>query len=294
MVRNTFIIQGKGSIGVRHAQNLKKLGYNVVFFRSNNNNFYNSINFQETYDFNKCLEYKPLGAIIATPSVMHPINAIDFLRNDIPVYIEKPLGVNIPNQLINVINSYSKKLTVHCGYYLRYSKEIDFFFEKVKKGNFNKITFNWNTNIKDWHPWEDYKKSYSANNHLGGGVAHTCSHEIDLAYKFYNDMKLINFEYRYNKKLDLITSIKSFFKSKKNEIYINLNFLSDKKSRFIIASNEIRKEKFDLNSKYQLHEKSYIESIKDFIKCINTKNIPVSNFKNSLKTYKICQRLNYL
>ena len=35
--------------------------------------------------------------------------------------------------------------------------------------------------MPDWHPWENYKESYAANKSLGGGVALTLCHDIDVA-----------------------------------------------------------------------------------------------------------------
>ena len=47
---------------------------------------------------------------------------------------------------------------------------------KVKYANFFLQTF-----MPEWHPWENYHKSYASNKALGGGVLLTCSHEIDLS-----------------------------------------------------------------------------------------------------------------
>ena len=33
--------------------------------------------------------------------------------------------------------------------------------------------------MPDWHPWEDYRKSYAANKELGGGVVRTLCHPFD-------------------------------------------------------------------------------------------------------------------
>ncbi len=38
----------------------------------------------------------------------------------------------------------------------------------------------WGEYLPDWHPWEDYRQSYAARRDLGGGVALTLSHDLDL------------------------------------------------------------------------------------------------------------------
>jgi predicted dehydrogenase len=37
----------------------------------------------------------------------------------------------------------------------------------------------WGEYLPDWHPWEDYRQSYSARQDLGGGVLLTLSHPFD-------------------------------------------------------------------------------------------------------------------
>ena len=38
---------------------------------------------------------------------------------------------------------------------------------------------HWGEYLPNWHPWEDYRQSYSARADLGGGVVVTLSHPLD-------------------------------------------------------------------------------------------------------------------
>ena len=38
---------------------------------------------------------------------------------------------------------------------------------------------HWGEYLPDWHPWEDYRQSYSARQDLGGGVVLTLCHPLD-------------------------------------------------------------------------------------------------------------------
>ena len=40
----------------------------------------------------------------------------------------------------------------------------------------------WGEFLPDWHPWEDYRKSYSARGDLGGGVVLTLIHPLDYIH----------------------------------------------------------------------------------------------------------------
>jgi predicted dehydrogenase len=57
-------------------------------------------------------------------------------------------------------------------------KEI---IENKTYGNLLSFTGKWGDYMPNWHPWEDYRTTYAAKKELGGGVALTLSHDIDLA-----------------------------------------------------------------------------------------------------------------
>ena len=127
MKNKTIIVQGKGSIGIRHANNLIKLGYEPIFLRLKNKNYkipHDRFNIKEIFNFNELVNRKPIGAIIATPTIYHPENALFFLNKEIPIYIEKPLGFNISSSNLNLLEANSKKILIHGGFNFLYSKEI--------------------------------------------------------------------------------------------------------------------------------------------------------------------------
>jgi predicted dehydrogenase len=41
------------------------------------------------------------------------------------------------------------------------------------------VRAHWGEYLPAWHPWEDYRKSYTARSDLGGGVALTLTHPLD-------------------------------------------------------------------------------------------------------------------
>ena len=67
--------------------------------------------------------------------------------------------------------------------------------------------------LPDWHPYEDFKNSYSAKKKLGGGVALTLIHEIHLAIEFAGKplevfgMKSNSSLLEIDKKIDVISDI---------------------------------------------------------------------------------------
>ena len=49
----------------------------------------------------------------------------------------------------------------------------------------------WGEYLPGWHPWEDYRQSYSARKDLGGGVLLTLSHPLDYIRWLFSDPEWI-------------------------------------------------------------------------------------------------------
>jgi predicted dehydrogenase len=49
----------------------------------------------------------------------------------------------------------------------------------------------WGEYLPNWHPWEDYRKSYSARPELGGGVALTLSHPLDYLRWLFGEVSAV-------------------------------------------------------------------------------------------------------
>ena len=280
------VIWGKGSIGVRHYNNLLKLGYDIYFLRRK---------CKKKKEINKknLISLNPLFCIICTPTIYHVQYSNFCLKHKIPVYIEKPLGYNEDKLEIKKLIIYSKKITVHGGFNLNYCKELNRYIDRVKKIKYLKFAeFIWKTNSRNWHPGENYKKSYAFKKSLGGGVIHTCSHEINILNNFFNNLKLIKVNKIFTE--GICSAYNAKFKDGRINIDVNIDFMSDKNQRIINFFDGKKKYTFDFfNYDYKkINDISYMQSMKDFIKCIHKNKQPKSSFLDALKTYKILEKLN--
>jgi predicted dehydrogenase len=181
-----ILIFGAGSIGERHLGILQKLGYtNLWVYRQRNLPF-------RTVDSNTLrvvrnldeLDQTPFAAaIICTPTAQHLSQTLWCVHRQIPVLIEKPLSHTLENlEELNTALAANPTL-IQVAYMLRYHP----FFQKIKTtiehntlGKLLTLQTYWGEYLPDWHPWEDYRQSYAARRELGGGVALTLSHDIDL------------------------------------------------------------------------------------------------------------------
>lgn len=177
---------GAGSIGERHIRNLWQLGYrNILVFRKRNLPFRDiaDAKVEVLTDWDKLLQKKPYAAIICTPTSNHLGQAVELTSQGIHTLVEKPLSHSIEDldNLRKVVSEGKSLLWV--GYMMRHHpilKIIKEIISEKKYGNLISIQSRWAEYLPDWHPWEDYRQSYAAKRDMGGGVALTLSHDIDM------------------------------------------------------------------------------------------------------------------
>lgn len=236
-------IIGAGSIGERYIRNLAYLGYtNIIVFRQRNLPFRDISNasVEIVTDWNKLLQKKPYAAFICTPTALHLQQSIDLLTNDIHVLVEKPLSHSLDGlgDLKNTIFNY--KAYMHVGYMMRHHPALVKIQEIIRLntfGNLLSLHSKWAEYLPDWHPWEDYRESYAAKEELGGGVALTLSHDIDMVNWLANsDVMKWHIIKNNASKLELsVESGADVIMKYKNGCTANvhLNFHEKKKERFL-------------------------------------------------------------
>lgn len=184
--KENILVIGAGSIGIRHIKNLIFLGFkNIFVFRHSISSNLN-VNRTEIKVISKWKDVKKnnfYAVLICSPTSMHLKQAIDSLDLGAHVFIEKPLShSHIGTQkLKNKI--YKNNKFVFVAYMLRFHPlliDIKKIVKEKKYGNLISFTSKWGEYLPNWHPWEDYSKSYAARKELGGGVTLTLSHDIDI------------------------------------------------------------------------------------------------------------------
>ena len=181
-----ILVFGAGSIGERHLGILQKLGYtNLWVYRQRNLPLrtLDPTNFHIVTDLEALDKVAFRAAIICTPTAQHLGQTLWCVRRRIPVLVEKPISHSLDGfqELKDALTEYPTLIQV--AYMLRYHP----FFQQIKKwtesgelGPLFSMQTYWGEYLPDWHPWEDYRQSYAARRDLGGGVALTLSHDIDL------------------------------------------------------------------------------------------------------------------
>ena len=312
-----IIVFGAGSIGERHIKNLWNLGFREIsVFRQRKLPFrdLDGINIRviTTWDELEC--NVPFAAIICSPTSQHLLQTLKCAELGIHCLIEKPLSHNLQN--FSLLSDTVKKnnVFVYVGYMMRFHPliiKIKEIINSKQYGNLLSLNSKWGEYLPDWHPWENYKDSYASKKELGGGVALTLSHDIDIA-NFLVCSKVVKYakinNYKSNLEIDVESGADILVRYEDNTTAnIHLNFHEKNKERFLklifdnasinfnyydselIITNHNKKDEvfiendFDRNNLFIDQSKYFLSKINDF-----TKKESVKNIEDSKLIIKIC------
>lgn len=182
-------IVGCGSIGTRHARNLKALGapptalvepdaerLQAVGREVGAGNLFTSP--QEMLKSGLKLD----AAVVCTPTVSHIETAAALARAGLAILMEKPLGISAEGveELAAAVGS--KPFMMAMCY--RYHPGLKLLREMISRGvNGRPLSaLQWGGHhLPDWRPTRDYRAVYSAKSALGGGVLWDSIHSLDIA-----------------------------------------------------------------------------------------------------------------
>jgi predicted dehydrogenase len=180
-----FLIAGFGSIGRRHMQNLLAAGEkDIIFYRTNHSTLPGNEleGFTVETDIRKALDHKPDAVMVCNPTARHLDIAIPAAEAGCHIMMEKPISSSLDglDRLRGALKKGGGKLQV--GFQFRFHPGLQAAKRLLGEGAIGKpLSFRaqWGEYLPGWHPWEDYRQSYSARRDLGGGVALTLCHPLD-------------------------------------------------------------------------------------------------------------------
>lgn len=180
-----FLIAGFGSIGRRHFQNLVALGEkDILFYRTNQSTLHDEDidQYPVFSDLGAALSCKPDAVIVSNPTAMHLQVAIPAVEAGCHVLMEKPLSNSM--ERVEEFGAAVAQADVQflMGFQFRYHpglKTIETIIGQGKIGRILSARAHWGEYLPGWHPWEDYRRGYAADEKLGGGVVLTLCHPLD-------------------------------------------------------------------------------------------------------------------
>jgi predicted dehydrogenase len=300
-----ILIVGLGSIARKHIDAIQFLNINATIYalRSTNNvvnekviiNVFSIDNLDITFDF----------AIISNPTHLH-FEYIQLLaKKNIPLFIEKPAIHTLDNsgKLISLIESKNLMTYVACN--LRFHPCILFINKYLKSVpiRINEVNVYCGSYLPDWRPGKDFRKIYSANENMGGGVHLDLFHEFDYItwiFGFPNksnsvrrnvssiginaiDYANYNLEYtNYN-----VSIILNYYRKKAKR---TIEIISDNQIINIDLINNIVADENDQilfqSSNFEMIN-TYYDQMQYFLNCLKQNVKPMNSLKESIGVLKI-------
>jgi predicted dehydrogenase len=181
-----FLIAGLGSVGRRHLRNLLALGEtDLVLLRSGQGTLPPDPDLDglaTERDLTAALAFKPDGVIVSNPTALHLDVAIPAARAGCHLFLEKPLSASFDH--VRELETAAKEqgVRVMVGFQYRYHPGLltaRRLLQEEAIGRPVAARAHYGDYLPAWHPWEDYRRSYSASAELGGGVVLTLCHPLD-------------------------------------------------------------------------------------------------------------------
>jgi predicted dehydrogenase len=283
-----LLIIGLGSIAQKHIDAIIKINQFATIYalRSNTNAkpFTNIIDLYKLSDVPNDIDF----ILISNPTSLHSktiLNVIDFNK---PLFIEKPVFDSVINndEIVRLIKEKNIKTYVACN--LRFHPALIFLRDYLNSNNskVNEVNVYCGSYLPNWRPPQDYTKSYSANQKLGGGVHLDLIHELDYTIWIFG--KPVNYKSIKRKVSNLL--IDTFDYTNYNLSYpdfnvsITLNYyrFTPKRQIEIVLENEILI--CDLLTSTILNNENkiiFIDNEFDFSKTyLNQMNYFINNLKN--------------
>lgn len=288
-----ILIVGYGSIGRRHFRNLKKLGFkNFVFYRTGKSTLptdeISDVPVERTLA--RALSYKPVATIIANPTSLHIPVALAAARVGSHIFLEKPISHSIRDveQLHKLAKR--KKLIVQVGFQFRFHPEIQRLkkqLESKKMGPVLSIQAHWGEYLPNWHPWEDYHKSYSARKEMGGGVLLTLCHPFDYLRFLFGEVESVaaTTSKQGNLNIDVETCADVLLQFRSGVTgTVHLDYLQRPTEHFLRIITEKGTHYLDFTSKQFDRNKMFLDEISHFMRCIKYNGKPLCTLEDGMKT----------
>ena len=197
-----ILIAGLGSVGQRHARNLRALrgaGIELLAFRRRGLRHVvtDSLGRDDSFDveaelgihafheLDAALAAKPDAVFVCTPTSRHLEVAQRAAEAGCHLFIEKPVSSSLAGVDLLAHAVARQGLVALVGCQWRFHPCVRALRDVLEKGTLGAVQhaeFDYAEYLPDWHPYEDYRQSYAARAELGGGVVLTQIHDFDLAW----------------------------------------------------------------------------------------------------------------
>jgi len=198
-----ILIVGVGSIGRRHLSNLKTISAEmpmvlaIVDTIDSNREAAKKLGADELYSsLDEALEDNSFdAALICTPNDQHFEQVCKVLKEEIHVFVEKPLCTDARNAGILANLAITSKRHVMVGCNLRFHSGVQTLSDALEANLIGRPLYAraWFAHyLPNWRPGQDYRQGYSAQAKHGGGILLDAVHEPDYLISLFGRVKEVN------------------------------------------------------------------------------------------------------
>lgn len=231
------LVIGYGSIGKKHSRYLIELRIKPYILTQ----YPDSLECAFFEDINEIGEEEFEYCIISSPTSRHLEDlekCLGLQNKPKKILIEKPIQCSYLKgmKIENIASEYD--IDIYIAYNLRFLEAFDLIhnFINEHKNVIRIVEIVAGQDLREWRPYSDYTKSYSAFREQGGGVDLDLSHEIDYALWLFGNDYVEKIIYR-NKISDLEIDSPDIFKLiidyRKFIVDITLDYIRKPKERYI-------------------------------------------------------------
>jgi predicted dehydrogenase len=303
-----ILLIGLGSIGNKHLSILEKdVTLVLAALRTNKGENNKKSKITEFFNLDDALAFDPHGVIITNPTSLHIQSAAPFLKIGCKVLIEKPISHTADDSAQLAI--YANQIRV--AYCLRFLGLYQKLYNIFQLEMPFKLSFKRSFYLPKWHPYADYRKEYTAQKDLGGGVIRTLSHEIDLALQWFGVPQQVHGLVDKLSSLEIDTDDYAFFSIKTKSgvrISYELDFFSPininsgeaytQQGRYSWTMEGIKFCSYDSSTENYIFQSDenhlnemYELQIQDFLEFIESDTSENATFKDSIEVIKLIERI---
>jgi len=193
-----ILVIGCGSIGRRHARNLRDLGVkDLLVFDPEKERATQLAGECEAFSadtLEQSYGHQPEAVLICAPTSLHLSLARQALEHDCHIFLEKPLSHSMDGVTDFLAEVEARHRVLLVGYNLRFDpllRQLHAWLNESRIGRVVSARLHFGSYLPWRHPWEDYRFGYGARRDLGGGVILDAIHELDYALWLFGHPKRV-------------------------------------------------------------------------------------------------------
>ena len=194
MTKINISIVGTGLMGLQHIKAIQKSKkanlHSIVDINYNAKDLSKKYQIPLYTKVSDLLDSQKLDAVIvATPNQLHEKHTVSFLKNKIPVLLEKPISDNIQSAKKIIVSANKNKTPLLIGYHRRHNSIVSIVKDIINKGKLGKVV---SANVLCWlYKHKNYYKEKWRVSKGGGPLGINLVHDIDMICYLLGSIKYV-------------------------------------------------------------------------------------------------------